>query len=172
MARNVELKARVRDWDRQCALAAQISDGPPVELAQEDTFFQVPYGRLKLRIDAVGSGELIYYERADAAQARTSDYTRVPTPAPAALAAVLAKALGVRGVVRKQRRLYLVGQTRIHLDDVEGLGRFLELEVVLSPDATVAAASAEVRALCMALGVEAADIVAGAYIDLLASPTA
>jgi len=172
MARNVELKARVRDWDRQRALAAQISGGPPVELTQEDTFFHIPRGRLKLRVEAADAGELIYYERADATHVRTSEYSRVPTSAPAALAAVLGKALGVRGIVRKQRTLYLIGRTRIHFDDVEGVGRFLEIEVVLGPDASVAAAEAEAQALCAALKVDAGDIVAGAYIDLLAPRTA
>lgn len=172
MARNIELKARVRDWDRQRALAATLSDRPAEQLDQEDTFFQVPHGRLKLRVEAPDAGELIYYERADAPHVRVSDYARVPTTAPAALAHALGKALGVRGVVRKRRTLYRVGRTRLHFDEVDGLGQFMEIEVVLRADEGSAAAEAEARALCAALGIDAADIIAGAYVDLLARRTA
>ena len=133
MATNVEIKARVRDIATVRAVAERLSDQPCTVLRQEDTFFHVPQGRLKLRVLAPDSGQLIYYERADTAGPKRSEYFVSPTDNPAALKAVLAPCLGVRGVVRKRRSLYWVGNTRIHLDEVEGLGSFLELEVMLGP---------------------------------------
>lgn len=87
-------------------------------------------GRLKLRQFSPESGELIAYSRADVAGTKQSDYLIVPTSTPAELRA-LAAALGVRQTVIKTRVLLRVGQTRIHLDAVQGLGSFVELEVVL-----------------------------------------
>jgi len=167
MARNIELKARVRDWERQRARAAALSDQPAEQLIQEDTFFHVPHGRLKLRVEGPDTGELIYYERADAAAVRGSDYWRAPSAAPAALSDVLGKALGVRTVVRKRRTLYQVGRTRIHFDAVDGLGQFVEIEVVLTADGAHEAAAAEAHALCAALEIDDADLIAVAYVDLL-----
>jgi adenylate cyclase len=137
MALNIEIKARVRDFEGACAAAEELSDTPCEIIEQEDTFFPVPQGRLKLRTLAPDSGQLIYYERPDTSGPKASHYIIAATPEPHDLETLLAAALGVRGVVRKTRRLYLVGPTRIHLDRVEGLGAFLELEVVLEPpDAT------------------------------------
>jgi predicted adenylyl cyclase CyaB len=71
--------------------------------------------------------------------------------------------------VRKQRTLFLAGRTRIHLDRVEGLGDFLELEVVLAEGEPADAGVREARALMHALGVESSQLVEGAYVDLLAA---
>src|SRR5688572_17434256 len=100
-------------------------------IAQDDTFFRVPNGRLKLRSFADGSSELIHYQRSDTLEAKLSDYCRLPVPDASALREALERALGTIGRVRKQRWLLLAGQTRIHLDRVDGLGDFVELEVVL-----------------------------------------
>jgi len=84
---------------------------------------------------------------------------------------VLGQALGAAGRVRKERTLYLIGRTRVHLDRVEGLGDFLELEVVLADGEAEASGLAEARRLMAALGVDEAALVAGAYVDLLTAPT-
>ena len=76
-------------------------------------------------------------------------------------------ALGVRGVVRKKRYLYLAGQTRIHLDDVEGLGQFMELEVVLRDGQSDADGQSIAEDLMAKLGVRTEDLLEGAYMDLL-----
>jgi len=178
MPTNIEIKARIRDWDGIDARAAAVSDSPPELLVQEDTFFLTPRGRLKLRVFRDGespaaTGQLIYYERPDAAGPKASRYRIFPTAAPEALAAVLGAALGVRGVVRKRRHLYLVGRTRIHLDRVEGLGDFLELEVVMGEGESPEVGEQQARGLMERLGVEEEDLVEGAYLDLLAAvPTA
>ncbi len=167
MSRNVEIKARVRDRTTLAACVAAIADGGPSLLEQEDTFFHSPRGRLKLRRLSAAAAELIYYERVDSGGPKVSQYLRVPCPDAGALIEVLARSLGVRDVVRKRRILYHVGQTRIHLDAVEHLGDFLELEVVLRDDQDVADGVAIARDLMQRLGVKHADLIAEAYIDLL-----
>ncbi|MFP5259482.1 MAG: class IV adenylate cyclase, partial [Acidobacteriota bacterium] len=132
MARNIEIKARIPSVDAIEAAVAALADAGPMPIAQDDTFFPCPNGRLKLRELAATEGQLIFYQRPDAAGPKASHYDIAPTEAPAALRQVLAKALGVCGRVRKNRTLYHCGRTRVHLDRVEGLGEFLELEVVLA----------------------------------------
>uniref|UniRef100_A0A8B9S613 CYTH domain-containing protein n=1 Tax=Apteryx owenii TaxID=8824 RepID=A0A8B9S613_APTOW len=114
-----------------------------------------------------GPAELIFYERPDAAGPKLSQYSISRTDDPEGLEAVLARALGVLGVVKKERLLYLVGQTRVHLDSVEGLGDFLELEVVLSEDQSPEQGELVARELMKELGVEDGDLLTGAYLDLL-----
>ena len=167
MAMNVEIKARVKDVDALRDRIEAISDARCEEIHQEDTFFPVPKGRLKLRILSPERGELIYYDREDTYEPKPSHYLIAETSNPAALHAVLANALGLRGIVRKSRLLYRVGKTRIHLDAVEGLGYFLELEVVLDQGESVERGERVAREIMAKLGIEEADLVRGAYIDLL-----
>jgi predicted adenylyl cyclase CyaB len=167
MARNVEIKARVRDLAEVRTRAEALSDGPGRVFEQEDAFFHVPDGRLKLRRFPDGKGELIFYRRPDEAGPKTSEYFIHWTDDPASLRDLLESAFGVRGVVRKRRLLYLVGPTRIHLDEVEGLGSFLELEVLLEDDQTSAWGEAVAVDLLAKLGVSPDDRLAGAYIDML-----
>ena len=169
MPRNVEIKARVHDRARLRSLIVDLADGPPRVIAQTDTFFVTPHRRLKLRAFADGRGELISYDRPDTTGPKTSRYGIAPVADAQALLAVLAAALPVRGVVRKVRELLLSGRTRIHLDQVEGLGDFLELEVVLGDGEDPAVGEAEARDLLGRLDVAATDLVSGAYVDLLAA---
>ncbi|KAG6924200.1 hypothetical protein G0U57_018156 [Chelydra serpentina] len=174
MPRNVELKARGRDLARAERVAERLSGGAGRALTQTDTFLRAPRGRLKLRDFGDGRGELIFYERPDSEGPKLSHYSISPTADPAGLVAVLSQALGVQGVVKKERRLYMVGQTRVHLDRVEGLGDFLELEVVLSEQQSPEDGERVARRLMEELGVQEEDLVAGAYLDLLlagGSPT-
>ena len=168
MARNVEIKARVASIDALLTRARALAQCDAELIAQDDTFFRVPHGRLKLREFADGSAELIHYQRADTVDAKLSDYRRVPAPDAAALREALERALGLRGRVRKRRWLLLAGQTRIHLDRVEGLGEFMELEVVLRDDQTEADGARIANQLMHELGLERAERIAGAYLDLLA----
>jgi adenylate cyclase class IV len=168
MPTNIEIKARVRDWLGMTQRAAALSDTPEEILEQTDTFFRCPIGRLKLREFLDGHGELIAYSREDIAGTKSSDYRITRTAEPEALRRTLADALGILGVVKKRRHLYLASQTRIHLDEVEGLGRFMELEVVLRPDQAAEEGEQIARDLMVKLGVEPADLLAGAYMDMLA----
>ena len=167
MPANIEVKARVKDFEALQRVAEALSDGAVEIIPQEDTFFHIPLGRLKLRTLAPDLGTLIFYQRPDQDSPKRSEYTLAETRDPASLRTVLTQALGVRGIVRKTRSLYMVGQTRLHLDDVEGLGRFLELEVVLRDGQSDADGRAIAADLMQKLGVEQGDLLEGAYIDLI-----
>ncbi len=139
MPANIEIKAKVEDMAKLEALAQKISNTPCKALQQEDIFFNAQNGRLKLRIFPDSAGELIYYHRPDATDAKQSYYQIYRSDKPDELKIVLNNALGSKIVVRKTRHLYISGQTRIHLDWVEGLGTFMELEVILKVDVRVRA---------------------------------
>jgi len=167
MPTNIEIKARVRDMAGLQARAAALSDTPVQVIPQEDTFFHTPRGRLKLRQLRPDLAQLVYYERPDQDGPKRSNYQIFETDNPAGLKSTLTLALGVRGIVRKTRRLYLAGQTRIHLDEVEGLGQFMELEVVLRPGQSEADGQAIAEDLMARLGIQKDDLLDGAYMDLL-----
>ncbi len=172
MASNVEIKARVADLAALRERALALGAAPAGHLQQRDTFFRVARGRLKLRELGPGDGELIFYERPDAPGPKRSDYAIHPTGDPATLRELLGRALGVRGVVEKRRELLMLGRTRIHLDQVRGLGDFLELEVVLDADELPANGEKVAHEILGGLGVPATALVSGAYIDLLESGAA
>lgn len=167
MPSNVEIKARVRDFAGLRHRAEELSDAPVKVLPQVDTFFRCARGRLKMRELAGGEAQLIYYERPDRSGPKRSDYSIFLTRDAPGLMAVLAMALGVRGSVEKVRYLYMVGQTRVHLDDVKGLGQFMELEVVLQPGQSEEEGQAIAEGLLADLGVNRADLMETAYMDLL-----
>lgn len=169
MARNVEIKARVPDLSVIEDRARAIATSGPVELAQDDTFFACAHGRLKLREFPDGTAELIHYLRPDDAGPKTSDYVISATATPDALRESLSRALGVIGRVRKRRRLYHLGRTRIHVDQVEGLGAFVELEVVLREGEASETGLGEAWRIMGLLGIDESQLVRGAYVDL-ASP--
>ena len=169
MPRNIEIKARIESVEDMLPRALALADGPAELIVQDDTFFAVRQGRLKLREFADGSAELIHYQRPDARAAKASDYVRVPLPDPAALREALTRACGQTGHVRKRRWLLMVGHTRIHLDRVEGLGDFIEIEVVLEADQSDEQGHARAEALMDDLGLAHAPRLAGAYKDLLAA---
>lgn len=167
MARNVEIKARIASRAALEPRVAALADQGPTIIAQDDTFFRCPRGRLKLRAFSDDAGELIFYRRADDAGPKESFYVLAPTAAPAALREALTLAWGQTGRVRKERTLFLAGRTRIHLDRVEGLGDFLELEVVLADGEDPQQGVAEARRLLAVLGIDDADLIDRAYVDLL-----
>ncbi|MGL4575001.1 MAG: class IV adenylate cyclase [Burkholderiaceae bacterium] len=169
MARNVEIKARV---DNMAALEQKVraiaTRGPEL-LTQTDTFFHVPHGRLKLREFADGSAELIAYSRSDQSGPKLSSYERVAVHDAAGLARTLARSNGIAQKVRKNRTLYLVGQTRVHLDRVENLGEFMELEVVLAEAESLEHGERIAQELMQTLGIAPGQLVTNAYADLLAT---
>lgn len=166
MARNIEIKARIGDLAMVEARARTIATEGPVDLVQDDTFFACAEGRLKLRQFPDGRGELIHYSRADERGPKASDYLISPIAAPEVLRETLSRALGIVGRVRKRRRLYLADRTRIHLDEVEGLGAFVELEVVLRDGESVEAGEAVARHIMGAFGISESQLIRGAYVDM------
>lgn len=171
MPRNVEIKAWVRNAEALRKRVEELSDTDVEVLRQTDTFYRVPNGRLKLRVFPDRPCELISYDRADNAGAKTSEYHIVRSDDPGSFSRILETALDVRGVVSKTRFLYRIGPTRVHVDEVKGLGTFMELEVVLDDDQTESEGAAIADELLEALGIAPSDRVAGAYIDLLERET-
>ncbi|MEV4419114.1 class IV adenylate cyclase [Patulibacter sp. NPDC049589] len=177
--RNVELKARCADVDEVERRAVEAGAVRTAILHQRDTYFAALRGRLKLREerrepwpghpgeDAWG-GELIHYERADAAEARESSYERLVVDDPATVRATLDDRLGTTIDVLKTRGLLDWRGVRIHLDDVDGLGTFVELEAVVGPAGDEHECEAKVAVLRRVLGIEDADIESQGYAQLLA----
>lgn len=167
--RNVEIKARVTNKEDIETRTKVLSNSSPVVLRQHDTFFKVPKGRLKLRRFEKGPGVLIYYERPDTEGPKLSDYvkTTISKDEVQGVIDVLEKSNGIIGVVEKVRILYIVGQTRIHIDSVDGLGDFMELEVVLNEDQSLEEGQKIAEELMTQLGVREADLISGAYLDML-----
>src|SRR4051812_34125134 len=163
--RNLELKARDPDPVASLASARALGARDQGVLSQRDTYFAAPRGRLKLREQEPGGAQLIAYERADAAAARESHYRLVDVPDPEALRAALDAALGTTVVVDKRRHLLLYENVRIHLDDVEGLGAFVELEGVADADSDLSGEHELVARLREQLALGAP--VAVSYSDLL-----
>jgi homotetrameric cytidine deaminase len=165
--RNIELKASDSQPDRTLELALALGAEDRGEIAQRDTYFGGARGRLKLREQEPGETELIQYRRADAEAARESDYRRVPVSETAALREALDVALGTLAVVQKRRRLLLHGNVRIHIDEVEGLGSFVELEAVAGPESDLSAEHDKVERLRAELEIGDDALVAQSYSDLL-----
>jgi predicted adenylyl cyclase CyaB len=172
MARNIEIKARIESIDSIFPKAAACADQGPVEINQDDTFFVCKNGRLKLRVFSPEKGELIFYRRANQKGPKESFYLISTTSSPDTLRETLLLAYGQAGRVRKTRTLFLAGRTRIHLDRVEGLGEFLELEVMLAEGESVETGEAVARELMRKLGVRPDQLIEGAYVDLLTPKTA
>ncbi len=164
---NIEIKARDRDPARTLELALALGAEDNGEISQRDTYFSRALGRLKLREQEPGEDELIEYRRPDEPAARTSSYRRVPVAAAGELRDSLDAALGTLVVVTKRRRLLLVDNVRIHLDEVDGLGSFMELEAVAGEGSDLAAEHAQVARLREQLEVDEGALVGESYSDLL-----
>ena len=168
MARNIEIKARIGSVEGIASKVAALADQGPFEIVQDDIFFTCVRGRLKLRAFSADNGQLIFYQRPNQTGPKESFFVVSPTAAPDSLREALSLAYGQAGRVRKHRTLYMIGRTRVHLDRVEDLGHFLELEVVLLEGDHLEPGVKEARSLMAALGIAPEQLVEGAYLDLLA----
>ncbi|MFZ0972814.1 MAG: cytidine deaminase [Solirubrobacteraceae bacterium] len=169
MARvNIELKARDPDPSGTAARCLALGASDQGVLTQSDTYYASRRGRLKLRVEegALG-GELIAYGRPDAREASESRYVLAPVAAPDELAEALDAALGTVVVVSKRRRLFVWEGVRIHLDDVDGLGSFVEFEAVLPEAGDLDTARDKVARLRASLGIHDDALVSVGYADLL-----
>ena len=171
MPRNVEIKAWLTDRSKACAIALDLSGAEPENIQQHDVFFKSQKGRLKLRMFPDGSGELIRYDRPDTPGAKLSDYQIARTPDAETLLDILRQTVAVVGEVRKHRLLYLIGQTRVHIDRVDGLGDFVEFEVVLGPHQDQEEGIRIADKLLEAFEIDRAQLAGGAYVDLIGSVT-
>ena len=169
MAKNIEIKASMEDIEFCLNKARVLAGCEPEIIKQEDYFFNCENGRLKLRIFSSDRGELIFYNRENISGPKTSEYYISGTDDPKELLHVLKKAYGIYGKVKKVRRLFIAGRTRIHLDQVVGLGDFLEFEVVLSENDKPADGEAEANRLLDQFGIKKSDLIECAYVDLISS---
>jgi predicted adenylyl cyclase CyaB len=124
-------------------------------------------GKLKLRAFSANAGELIYYQRPELNGPKLSIYQISPTTDPDSLRNTLASAYGILGTVRKRRTLYLLGNTRIHLDHVDTLGDFLELEVVLAENQTTRSGESFALELMAKIGISSSQLIPISYLELL-----
>jgi adenylate cyclase class IV len=132
--RNIELKAIDPDPARSLKICRELGAQDEGVLWQRDTYFNVSAGGLKLREQQPGRAHLIQFERADEPQQRESRYRIIDVDDAQTLLAALTAAIGVNVAVTKRRHLFLWQSVRIHLDDVERLGTFIELEAVAPAD--------------------------------------
>lgn len=175
--KNIEIKAQCTDLKAARRIAVELGATLQADVIQVDTYFAVARGRLKLRqstpypiqenVMSAARAELIYYERPNQLQPKTSDYQIVPVEDGQLLCQVLTRAQGVRARVSKRREVWLLGNVRIHLDAVEGLGSFIEFEVVLGRDTSEAAGQRRATELIEAFGIRESDLVSGSYADLV-----
>jgi adenylate cyclase, class 2 len=172
MALNIEIKFRGDDLD---AVAGRAIDAGAVDagvLEQDDHYFRVVDGRLKLRsirpADGVRHAQLITYHRADRAEPRASHYALSDIPGDIEpTRSRLRSTHGEDGRVVKRRRLLRWRNVRIHLDIVEQLGRFVELESVVDDTHPPAVAMENLTRLIGLLGLSGAEVVAVGYVDLM-----
>ena len=165
--RNIELKARLTDWEAAREVAEAVATDRPGTEHQVDTYFHCRQGRLKLREIDGRSAQLVSYARADEPGPKPSDYVLVPVPDPEMLKAALTAALGVRCVVEKRREIFLHHNVRIHLDEVKGLGQFLEFEAVIGPEEDEAIGHRRLEDLARRFSVAGADMLSGSYADMI-----
>lgn len=167
MAANLELKARDPDPQRSLDACERIGAVAVGVLTQQDTYFNVTRGRLKLRRERGRTPQLIAYERSDEAAQRMSRYRLIEVEEDRELEAALSTVLGVRAVVAKTRQLFLAEGVRIHLDHVEGLGTFIEFEALAADEhADLSGHRARLRKLRDAFQIKDADLVGESYSDL------
>ena len=124
---NVEIKARCSDasFIRNYLLSNHAEYKGVDE--QTDTYFNVSNGRLKLREGNI-ENNLIFYERANQAGPKNSHFHLVKIEDAAGLKEVLTRSIGIKVIVKKRREIYYIKNVKFHLDEVPGLGSFVEIE--------------------------------------------
>ncbi len=165
--RNLEIKARIDNLAKVRRCAQQLTTEPPLHLKQTDTYFFCRSGRLKLRETVGRPAQLIWYDRPEVQEMRTSRYLIAEIADADATRDLLSAACGVRAVVKKRRELYWYRYVRIHLDQVETLGDFLELEAVLQPDIDELDAQRLLADLRERFEVQSHMLISGSYVDML-----
>lgn len=164
---NVEFKAELRDYDLAKSICSAIGATEAEALEQTDTYYKVPSGRLKKREQTGEETEFIFYDRANKAEARLSHY--VIYDEPTARQRFATDTLPVLVVVRKSRLLYLTGNVRVHLDRVDGLGDYLEIEAVVSRAHNVRDCHKKVHELKSILQPALGEMLSASYSDMLLS---
>jgi predicted adenylyl cyclase CyaB len=164
---NIELKARCDDLGRLRERCESLGAEGQEPERQTDTYFTVGHGRLKLRESLESGAEMIYYIRDDVAGARESHYELYQVEDAEGLKAMLAQALGISVVVAKRRQTFMLGNVRIHLDKVQGLGGFVELQGTVDEPGELPLVADEVQGVQQALGISPESLVKESYATLV-----
>jgi predicted adenylyl cyclase CyaB len=162
---NFEFKARLNDEGRIRETLARLHARFVGTDHQIDTYFRVPSGRLKVREGRIENA-LIFYQRKNLRRARQSTVEMMVLPRRNSLRAILARTLGTLAVVDKRREIYFVKNVKIHLDRVQQLGKFLEVEAI-SRTGDVKKIRSQAHQFQKLFGIAAKDIVAESYSDLI-----
>ncbi len=165
--RNLEIKARVRSLADARQVASEVATESLGVLHQVDTFFPCAKGRLKVRQEKGRPAELIAYQRPTSPGAKASDYFLIEVADAEGLIAGLTSTLGVGQIVRKRREVFLYRNVRIHLDQVAGLGEFLELESVVGAGTDEETAARRLEELIAKFPIDPADLIAASYAELI-----
>lgn len=164
---NIEIKARCADWKKQHAILIKNGARYVGEDHQIDTYFKVPEGRLKLREGKI-ENHLIFYHRPDQEGPKQSDVQLYPVEPGKGLRGLLTNALGLLVVVDKKRRIYFIDNVKFHLDEVQGLGSFVEIEAIgQSPAHSPLHLETQCRHYMALLNIDPKDLVDVSYSDLL-----
>jgi len=166
---NVEIKARCSHTDAVRRVLKQRNAIFKGVDRQVDTYFGCSDGRLKLREGDIEYA-LIHYDREDAAGPKRATVTLYHPERNSALKELLTRALGVRAVVEKTREIYFIDNVKFHIDTVQGLGDFVEIEAI---DAAGEIGEGALRRQCdvymKLFGIRTDDLVACSYSDMLGS---
>ncbi len=162
-----EFKARIDNWlhlEKKLLTLNPVFKGADVQV---DTYFNVPGGRLKLREGAIENA-LIYYQRSNVARAKASDVVLYPHKPENALKEILDKALGIKIIIKKTRKIYFIDNVKFHFDDVENLGNFIEVEAI-DNDGSIGMEKLEKQCkyFISFFEVKEEDFIAESYSDLL-----
>lgn len=160
---NIEIKSHYPDLAQAHAIATQIGARYLGQDHQIDTYFKVPTGRFKLRESSMSGAILVPYIRDDLSGPKKSSYTLLKASDPALAKELLSQILGVETVVEKKRDIYLVENVRVHLDQVQGLGQFLEFEAVYSEQDDEAHEYEKVRTLIKTFQIPETNLLQGSY---------
>lgn len=169
MAENIEFKAKINNYSLMYQRVAQLTKVNPTVLLQQDIFYKAHFGRLKLRSIYNTEHELIFYLRPNKEGPKRSKYIRIRINNESLIDSILTKTLGQLVVVRKQRNLFLLDKIRFHLDRVDNLGAFLEIEYILSPMESRETALGTVNNLIQKLQIQKNMLVDHSYAELLLS---
>jgi len=164
---NVEIKARCADapFVRDYLLSNHAECKGTDE--QTDTYFNVLQGRLKIR-EGMIENNLIFYERADQPGPKNSYFRLVKVQDVSGLKAVLTKSMGIRAIVKKRREIYFIKNVKFHLDEVPGLGSFVEIEAGnMLADLTQSQLKEQCDFYLKEFGIKKEDLVEVSYSDLL-----
>lgn len=167
MSINIEIKSIISDYDKARDRLRSLGIREENTMYQKDIFYHVPFGRMKLRNINNTQHELIIYFRHNAKSPKPSKYHRINTKHPGVINSILMHTFGIRGIVEKERLLFLQDNIRFHMDKVKGLGDYFEIEYVMNDCEVKDQAQEKVSLLLRMLDISDNQLISESYIDLI-----